>query len=737
MKILMVLMGLNIGGAETHVVELSKELARRKNDITVASSGGVYVKELEKAGIRHVQLPLGSRHIYKMLKSLIGLYRLIKTGNFDVVHAHARIPAFLCGLIRKHVFFNFITTAHWVFKTGPLLNILTNWGERTIAVSEDIKTYLMDNYSVPNNHITVTINGIDTDKFSPGVPADAAAEEFNLKPAARAVHVSRIDTDRSAVAFMLIEAMPKLCEKHPDFELVIVGAGNDYDRLCAEAEKCNALLGRRAVILTGGRTDINNFIACADVFIGVSRAALEAMAMSKPTVLAGNEGYIGTFDESRLETGIQTNFCCRGCEESTPDKLYSDIAYILDKTPAEREKMGNYNRSVILDLYSAKKMADDCEKAYADILSIDRRRPFDIMISGYYGYKNTGDDSLLWAIINNLTEKKEYADITVLSANPSETEKIYKVRSINRFNIFKIMRYMRRTKLLISGGGSLVQDVTSTKSLLYYLFVIKSAKKYGMKVMVYASGIGPLKKHRNKALAAKILNTTDIISLREPASYDELKLLGVSKPPVYVTTDPAFALEKAADNEIRKILEKEGLDFDRQYYVVSLRPWKYADDDFCGKLAALCDYIGAKYNMTALFIPMQGSEDTAANRSVADKLKSGYKLISPGYSAQELMGIISKAKLAIGMRLHVLIYAAVTEVPLFGLSYDPKVDSILAYLGQHYKESVGDMDVGRMKKCVDEIMDKHTDIKDSISRKTQIMKEKTKEDARLAIELLK
>ena len=232
--------------------------------------------------------------------------------------------------------------------------------------------------------------------------------------------------------------------------------------------------------------------------------------------------------------------------------------------------MGNYNRSVIL-ICIPQKNGGRLRKGVCRHLSIDRRRPFDIMISGYYGYKNTGDDSLLWAIINNLTEKKEYADITVLSANPSETEKIYKVRSINRFNIFKIMRYMRRTKLLISGGGSLVQDVTSTKSLLYYLFVIKSAKKYGMKVMVYASGIGPLKKHRNKALAAKILNTTDIISLREPASYDELKLLGVSKPPVYVTTDPAFALEKAADNEIRKILEKEGLDFDRQYYVVSLR----------------------------------------------------------------------------------------------------------------------------------------------------------------------
>ena len=116
--------------------------------------------------------------------------------------------------------------------------------------------------------------------------------------------------------------------------------------------------------------------------------------------------------------------------------------------------------------------------------------------------------------------------------------------------------------------------------------------------------------------------------------------------------------------------------------------WKYADDDFAASLPPFA-IISAQANMTALFIPMQGSEDTACKRSVADKLKSGYKLISPGYSAQELMGIISKAKLAIGMRLHVLIYAAVTEVPLFGLSYDPKVDSILAYLGQHYKKASG------------------------------------------------
>ena len=138
MKILMVLMGLDIGGAETHVVELSKELAARGHKITVASNGGVFVAELETAGIVHIKLPLNSRRIKSLTASYFGLKRVIKSGSFDLVHAHARIPAFICGLLQKSLKFKLITTAHWVFKTGPLLNLMTNWGQRTIAVSDEI-----------------------------------------------------------------------------------------------------------------------------------------------------------------------------------------------------------------------------------------------------------------------------------------------------------------------------------------------------------------------------------------------------------------------------------------------------------------------------------------------------------------------------------------------------------------------------------------------------------------------
>ena len=115
MKILMITMSMGIGGAETHILELSKGLSARGNEIHVASAGGVFVKELEKAGISHFTLPLDRREIFAMLKAKKGLEMLIRNGNYDIVHAHARIPAFLCGKIREKIDFRFVTTDHLDF----------------------------------------------------------------------------------------------------------------------------------------------------------------------------------------------------------------------------------------------------------------------------------------------------------------------------------------------------------------------------------------------------------------------------------------------------------------------------------------------------------------------------------------------------------------------------------------------------------------------------------------------
>ena len=160
MKILMATMGLDIGGAETHIVELAKELKAEGHDVAIASNGGVYVPEIKAAGIRHYSVPMHRRNVGYMRRSRKLLKEIIQKEKPDVVHAHARIPAFLCGSLHATMHFPFVTTAHWVFETRGMLRYLTNWGQRTVAVSEDIKAYLMREYGVPEEHITVTVNGV-------------------------------------------------------------------------------------------------------------------------------------------------------------------------------------------------------------------------------------------------------------------------------------------------------------------------------------------------------------------------------------------------------------------------------------------------------------------------------------------------------------------------------------------------------------------------------------------------
>ncbi len=737
MKILMTLMGLEIGGAETHVVELAKELARRGNEIVIASNGGVFEQELAEVGISHISLPLHSKKLKNFIKSYTGLKRLIKGGDFDLIHAHARIPAFICGLLHKKLKFRFITTTHWVFKTGLLLNLMTNWGERTIAVSEDIKKYLIDNYGIPAKHITVTINGIDTNKFSPETGEGGVASEFNMGTGKiRIIYVSRMDADRSAVAFNLLEIAPRLYEKYNNLEIVIVGGGNDYKRLVSKVEEINSKIGKRVAISTGSRTDINKFVAAGDIFIGVSRAALEAMSAEKPVIIAGNEGYIGTFAQDKLDISIKTNFCCRGCEMPSNERLFDDISTILDKSKQTQKVMGEYNRQTIIGRYSVIRMADDCEMAYKNLLSFNPYRQSDVLISGYYGYKNVGDDSLLQAIVKSLKMIKPNINITVLSALPNETSEIYGVQSVNRFNIFKIIRQMKRTKLLISGGGSLMQDVTSTKSLLYYLSIINLAKKCGMKVMVYANGIGPINNSKNRSLSKKILNRVNIITLRDPESQTELERLGVDEPTIKVTTDPAFSIQPSGAKRVKEIFKIEKLDKEKKYFAVSVREWKRAEANFEQKVAELCDYISEKYGMIPLFIPMQYKVDMGETNKITQKMKCKSMLLKNTYNAADLMGIISRCEIVLGMRLHFLIYAISVGVPVLGLSYDTKVESMLSYLQQSYKEDVENLELDKLKADVDEILQNKDGIKDSLNNVAKQMREKTKQDANEAVNLL-
>ena len=694
MKILIATMSLDIGGAETHIVELARELIRRGHQVLVASNGGVYVEELEAAGARHFKVPMHRRDPVLMAKSLLLLRKIIRAEKPDVVHAHARIPAFLCGIIKKTTDFPFVTTAHWVFETGFMLSRLTDWGERTIAVSDDIRDYLMDNYGIPSENITVTINGIDTDKFSPDVPGDAVRAEFNIPEGAPVLsHVSRLDESRALAASALVKLAPALAGRVPGVRILIAGGGDMFEELSHRAEEANLKLGYRCLIFAGPRTDVNAVCAAGDAFVGVSRAALEAMATGRPVVVAGNEGYMGLFDEDKLETGIQGNFCCRGCPELSEHRLLDDLTTALTLEPDEYRRLSQLGRRVVLENYSVKRMAQDALDVYALV-----RRHRQVVLSGYYGFNNAGDEAILDALCGALTDIDKNIGITVLSRDPKMTGELHGVKAVNRFSPFGVLKAVKGCELLISGGGSLLQDNTSTRSLLYYLSIVWTAHKMGKKTMLYANGIGPVNKPANRRRVRKIVELADKVTLRDPDSLRELRDMGVVREDLVEGADPVFTLPEPSHARSQEILSVLGIM--GPFVTVSVRPIKNAPD-YTQRFAQLCDGIYQRFGLGIVFLSMQPKRDEPVAWEIRDRMKCPAYVLSGEFSPTELMGIIGEGRLALSMRLHSLIFAARTATPALGFAYDPKVESYLSMLRLPSAGDGSDIDVEAVLKAVD------------------------------------
>ena len=676
MKILMATMGLDIGGAETHIVELAKELQSQGHQIIVVSNGGLYVPEITAAGIRHYQAPLHRRGFSEMRRARAVLEEVIRKEAPDVVHAHARIPAFLCGTLRKKLKFPFVTTAHWVFDTSGVLRYLTNWGQRTVAVSEDIKEYLMREYQIPAEHISVTINGIDTEKFSPTVSGQRVIEEFGLDSERPILsYVSRMDEDRALVARQLIEIAPRLDKAVPGIQLLIAGGGNVFDELKAKADAVNADLGRACVTMTGPRTDINEIVAAGQVFVGVSRAALEAMAAAKPVIVAGNEGYHGLFCVEKLEEAMSGNFCCRGLPLSDPETLLADVTAAMTLSPAEKAEAGAYGRQVIFDHYSVRRMAADCLAAYDQV----RRRKYRVVMSGYYGFSNAGDDAILEAIQQAVHTASDEVSLTVLSNDPDLTRLQYGLEAIPRFRVGQVLSALKHSDALLSGGGSLLQDTTSTRSLLYYLSVIRCAEMLGKPVMLYANGIGPVRRPANRKRVKKAVDRAAMVTLRDRSSALELEEMGVTRKDLHVTADPVFHLAPADGQRADELLRMAGLEPGTPFVAVSVRDWPNIEH-FCGELAKLCDHLRRAHGLEILFLLMQPARDRATTLKVQAAMEEPSFLLDDACSPRELMAVLGRAKLCLAMRLHTLIFAARMAVPSMGLVYDPKVESYLREL---------------------------------------------------------
>lgn len=368
--VLMVLMNLEIGGAETHTVLLARHMRDLGYRVLVASAGGIYEGLLAGQGIRHYRLPLDNSGCGSLYHSVRALLRIVREEKVSLIHAHARIPAFAAYFVSALTGIKMLTTAHAVFATGFPKGYLSRWGEMTIAVSEDVKRHLIDSFGLAEQNVVLIPNGIDVDLFRPGLPD---SKEIRSAFAGEAdtmliIYVSRLDQPLSAVAINLIQACGGLLKTMP-VKLLIAGDGVSYSAVEEEANKVNAAAGTDVVKLLGARTDINLLMDAADLAVGVSRVALEAMACGKNVILAGGEGFGGLIKETDLPLLEKDNFTGRQFKKlASADDFQASINDFADLPEVEKTRRSNAFRQHIVERYSSLSMAKETARVYERLI---------------------------------------------------------------------------------------------------------------------------------------------------------------------------------------------------------------------------------------------------------------------------------------------------------------------------------------------------------------------------------
>ncbi len=305
-----------------------------------------------------------------------------------------------------------------------------------------------------------------------------------------------------------------------------------------------------------------------------------------------------------------------------------------------------------------------------------------IVISGYYGFANAGDEAMLTAIVGALRQQEPQVELTVLSGNPSFTEAKHKVKALPRFNLGQLIGALLEADLLLSGGGSLLQVVTSSKSLLYYLGVLALGELLGKKVVLYAQGIGPIRATWARRLTGFICQRADLITVRDDGSLEELKNMGIEEKRIVVTADAVFSLPPTDAQEGKQILAKYGKG-EKPLIGLALRPWQ-GQEKFIPIFAKAAVSIAERYDADLVFLPFQFAVDRAVADKVLDLLgrwKERAVVLDRSFSPGEYLSIISNLDLVIGMRLHALVFAALNKVPFLAVSYDPKVDRFVNSVG--------------------------------------------------------
>ncbi len=670
MKILLLISEMARGGAETHLYDLACMLTRRGHQVTVSSAGGELASKLGSYGIRHEYLPWNTHHPLRLWKARRGLIHLIKREHFDLIHAHARLPAACAFGVSKKKGIPLIVTVHARFRVNPIFRLLSRWGDRTVAVSEDLAEYVEKEYGVMRERITVIPNGIDTDRF---LPNDRA--ERGDKP--RILFFSRLDGDCSLGAELLLDIAPRLWREFGAVELWIAGGGEKEEALRRSAERICAENPAIRIRFFGHVEAPEEILPRTSAVIAVSRCAMEAMACGVPVILGGNEGFLGVAEGEILTRGEKSNFCCRGESPMTADRLFNALRELLSRTEVQRQTLGQALRGYVMQHHGREKMVDRLEVVYRLAVRKTEQKK-GVLLCGYYGFGNMGDDALLRASVCRAREEFPDRNPFALTKRGRRDSARFEIPCVCRSSPFAVRRAIGDASVLVFGGGTLLQDQTSLQSLLYYAVLLRYAQQKGLRTVLWGNGLTMPHTAIGTYLLRWALVGCDLVELRDDASVMVAReVLGSNCAlPIRRTPDLVLAYPPRVE-ERGRVTTRLGIG-NRRVAVVIPRGKSGA-----GLIRLFCRWVTTLTDegLLPVVVPMFPQEDLRLCRRLCADVEG---ILAEDLTPGELIALMGESEIVCGMRLHALVFSSLVGTPFVGFGADSKIESFCRERGGVY-----------------------------------------------------
>lgn len=740
MRVIHLIGGGDTGGAKTHVLNLLKELNQYIDAQLFCFRKGEFSEDAAKMGIPIQVIESGNPVL-----GLRELKRRLEGQKVDIIHCHGARGNLMGNLIKKHLKAPVVTTVHSDYRLDYLGRPVARLSYGTtnmvalrrvnfyIGVSDPMTDILIER-GFPADRIYTIYNGIDFKTPIQTVPKEEFLKSVGMNwqegdviagIAARLSPVKDIPT--------LLRAMKIACEKTSHLKLLLAGDGEDREKLENMAKELGIA---DKVCFAGWLSDINSFYNAIDINLLTSLSETFPYSLTEGTrmhraTIASNVGGVPVL----IDDGINGLIFEPGNEQQLAQHLLT-----LVEDPELRKTFGERIYQKASHEFSIDRMVEHQLEIYESILKRDARqksrRRDGTIVCGAYGHGNAGDDAILKSIIQSVQELDDTMPITVLAKNTQSIKKRYRVNSIYSFNVPRMFSAMRKSVLYINGGGTLIQNATSRRSLWYYLFTLRLAKFLGNKVDMYGCGIGPVRGEKNIRLVKKVLDrSVDTITLREKDSMTELESFGVKRPEILLSSDPALVLTPSSQLDVDIYLKKHGLQAGQKYICFMLRTWQGFEDK-ASAFASCADRAYEQYGMTPVFLSLNIFHDTSAAQKVAQKMKAPYHILDDWAEPELLIGLLGHMDVVVSMRLHGLIFSSLSGVPLVGVAYDPKIGSFLKYLEAGTCIELGDVSEKALNNAVKHAVELLPQRKE-LQEKAQKLKDMERQNIQAVERLLK